>query len=148
MSAGRKNKGSTLIEAMIALFIAVITIVTIATVITSTTKSRLSQEEVMEGVNRLETVKKLLICNYSYDEIKDVLKDNQGYFNSSITNNINSTEVNILEQMESERNGYPCVKLQGSEGQGGTMKIIISYFYEEDNVIENVFYKGNYEKKQ
>lgn len=148
MSAGRKNKGTTLIEAMIALFIAAITIVTAATVITATTRSRLSQEEVMESCSTLETVKKLLICNYSYDEIKNVLKDNQVYFNSSIINNINSIKINILEQMESERNGYPCVKLQGSEGQGGTLKIIISYFYEEDNVIENVFYKGNYEKKQ
>ncbi|WP_404987612.1 hypothetical protein [Clostridium culturomicium] len=148
MSAGRKNKGATLIEVMTALFIVVITTVTAATVITDTARSRLSQQEIMEGVNRLETVKKLLFCNYSYDEINEALKDNQVYFNSNIINNINSTEINILGQVQPQKNGYPCVKLQGSERQGGTMKIIISYVYEDGNVIENVFYKGNYEEKQ
>ena len=54
MSAGRKNKGATLIEVMTALFIVVITTVTAATVITDTARSRLSQQEIMAPPDRQE----------------------------------------------------------------------------------------------
>lgn len=148
MLAGGKSKGVTLIEVMVAMFIVITTIVTVANVITSSTSSRMSQKEVMVAVNNLEAIKKLLICNYSYEEIREAFKDKEVYLDSEALNNINSIGFNIMDYVKGDKAGYPSIKLKGSEGQGGTMQVIVSYYYQGGNIIENVFYKGNYEQVQ
>lgn len=148
MLAGRKNKGVTLIEVMVAMFIVITTIATVANVITSSTGSRMSQKEVMVAVNNLEAIKKLVICNYSYEEIREAFKDKEVYLDSEALNNINSIEFNIMDYVKGDKSGYPSIKFKGSEGQGGTMQVVISYYYQGGNTIENVFYKGNYEQVQ
>lgn len=145
MSA-RKNKGSTLIEGMVALFIAALTIIGAATAFSGGVKGKGTIDEVMEGAYKLETMKKILICNYSYEELKEVLKDKTFYMSMDILNSIQLEDLDLVAFLEEEKGQVPLVEVQGEEGEGGTMVIKIVYYFQGGNKINSVFYKGNYEE--
>ena len=145
MSA-KRNKGITLIGAMISIFIVVIIIMTVALGFSSRNKTRNSMEETLDGVYKMESIKKLLICNYSYEEIANLLKDKKCYIDHEDLSTMNFNQINIGDILQEEPGEYPRVEIQGTEGQGGTMIINISYYFHGGNKMENIFYKGNYEE--
>lgn len=144
----RKKQGNSLIEVMISMCIVVTTMMTTATVINSIHGSREKINYEIEDIYTLEAVKKIIICNYSYERIKERLKDRTIYLNNDSLNNLNQKSYDVFLHGENLASSYPYVSLKGKESEGGTMIINISYYDEKGNKLENVFYKGKYEEVQ
>lgn len=142
----KKSKGITLLESIISLFIAVITIMSVALAYTSINEGEENLREVMEGAYAMEVLKKILLCNYSYEYLKDILKDKKSYIDKEELLIIDLHYGEIIEVFKEVSTRYPRIEIQGKEGQGGTMIINIRYHLDEDSYLENIFYRGNYEE--
>lgn len=143
-----KSKGETLIETIVAIFVATITIIFLVSIQGATYKSRHEIEHNMEGIYRLESVKKVVICNLSYEEIKENFADKVKYINVDILENDYVVSRDILSIIEGSKGNYPTVEISGKEGHGGTMIIDIKYIFENGYFITNIFYRGNYEEAE
>lgn len=148
MSVGKISKGATLIEAIIAVFILSITITATARVITSSGISRKVMEDTMEAVYTVDAVKKLILCNYTYEDIERAFTDKEVFLNIGALNGFSLEEIQLLSCIEGGRNTYPAIGLKGTKGEGGTLKINLTYYYKGGNFMESVFYRGNYEQVQ
>lgn len=144
----KRSKGNTLIEVLVAMFVVTVTITASATVFTGIYNSRNIMEELEDGLYKSEGVKKLLICNFSYEEIMETFKEKKLYINDYNLNDFNFSQGILLEDLDITSKGYPHLTIEGEERPGGTMKILMVFHFDTTRKIESVFYKGRYEEVQ
>lgn len=145
MLVNRKNKGVTLIEVILALSIMVITLIGISKTIGASVISRKSMNETMDRIYTIDAVKKLIICNYTYEETKSAFKEKEVYLNLKDLNLASLEDIDIISNLTDKYDSYPVIKFFGTEGQGGTLKITIEYHYELGSYMISSFFKGDYE---
>lgn len=144
----RKSKGATLLEITICMFVISIMILIILTFQRVNLQSKEEEEKLRSGIFQVDAVKNILLSNLSYREIQDNFKNKVLYIHKEEVENNNIITKPILSIVdESIYGGYPFIKIQTQEDLvNQLMKVEIYYSFDEEKVISNVFYKGNYEK--
>ncbi|MEG1256327.1 prepilin-type N-terminal cleavage/methylation domain-containing protein [Clostridium sp.] len=147
MSA-RKNKGYTLLEAIIAMFILTTFSIVILTFQGVSMESKVKEKEIMEGLFIVESMRNILLCNLSYDELKSRFVGKTSFVNKdNIENGIIFTNDILYLVEEYGEYDYPVIVIEAYEEiESQVMKIELNYKYGGGKEMSNVFYKGNYEK--
>lgn len=144
MLAG-KNKGESLIEAIVAIFISSISIIFLSSAIGVNYKSSFNSHEIMDRLYRIDAIKKSIICNLSYDDIKYNFTKKK-YLDSNLLKEDRIKYLNINDFMDDDPKALPKVEVEVSELENEIILINVKYIFEKGRNVSNIFYKGNYEE--
>lgn len=143
----RKNKGNTLIETIVSMLILTSILIGVFNFYRVMRISEAEEIKEMKAVYQIDAVKKLILCNMSYDELQDELVKKNKFISSSDLMEENLGRVAIKDIMKNKEDGYPLIMLMGDEEiSEEIIKIKILYRLQSGREISNEFYKGNYEK--
>lgn len=144
MLAG-KNKGESLIEAIVAIFISSISIIFLSSAIGVNYKSSLNSHEVMDRLYKIDAIKKSIICNLSYDDIKYNFTKKK-YLESDLLKEDRINCLNIRDFIDDDPKDLPKIEVEFRELENEIIVINVKYIFEEGRNISSIFYKGNYEE--
>ena len=143
----RKNKGNTLVETIVSMLILTSILIGVFNFYRVMRISEAEEIKEMKAVYQIDAVKKLILCNMSYDEVQDELVKKNRFISSSNLMEENLGRVGIKDIMKDKEEGYPIIMLMGDEEiSEEIIKIKILYRFQSGREISNEFYKGNYEK--
>ena len=143
----RKNKGNTLVETIVSMLILTSILIGVFNFYRVMRISEAEEIKEMKAVYQIDAVKKLILCNMSYDEVQDELVKKNRFISSSNLMEENLGRVGIKDIMKDKEEGYPIIMLMGDEEiSEEIIKIKILYRFQGGREISNEFYKGNYEK--
>lgn len=143
----RKNKGNTLIETIVSMLILTSILIGVLNFYRVMRISEAEEIKEMKAVYQIDAVKKLILCNMSYDEVQDELVKKNKFISSSDLMEENLGRVDIKDIMNSKEEGYPLIMLTGDEEiSEEIIKIKILYRFQSGREVSNEFCKGNYEK--
>ncbi|WP_346937665.1 type II secretion system protein [uncultured Clostridium sp.] len=142
-----KNKGITLLETIVSMLI--ISTILIGALTFYGVMERAEQEErkEMKATYQIDAVKKLILCNMDYDDIKAGIVGKTRFINNNDLEKENLGRVNIKHIIKDEVKQYPLIMLMGTEEiSREIIKIEILYRFQDGKEINYVFYKGNYKE--
>jgi len=142
-----KNKGITLLETIISML--VISTILIGALTFYGVMGRCEEEEQkeMKVTFQIDAVKKLILCNMDYGDIKEEIVGKTRFINTSDLSEEALGSINIKYIIKDEVKQYPIIMLMGTEETGKEIiKIEVLYRFQDGKEINNVSYKGNYEK--
>lgn len=148
MLAKRKNRGFTLIEAIISVFLLTILSIGIFTFQGVVIESKEKEKEIIQGVFLVESIRNMILCNLSYKELESLLIDKVLFINKESVEDGSIYTKHILSLVEKYNQGnYPLMEIKVQEKvESQVMEIEINYKYLNGEEISNVFYRGKYEK--
>ncbi|MEW8993021.1 prepilin-type N-terminal cleavage/methylation domain-containing protein [Clostridium sp.] len=142
-----KNKGITLLETIVSMLIISTILIGALTFYGVMKRAEEEEEKEMKATYHIDAVKKLILCNMNYDDIKAGLVGKTRFINNSDLKEENLERVNIKHITMDEVKQYPLIMLMGTEETSREIiKIEIIYRFQDGKEINYVFYKGNYEK--
>ncbi|WP_346890906.1 hypothetical protein [Clostridium sp. UBA3887] len=142
-----ENKGITLLETIISML--VISTILIGALTFYGVMGRCEEEEQkeMKATFQIDAVKKLILCNMDYGDIKKEIVEKTRFINTSDLSEEALGSINIKYIIKDEVKQYPIIMLMGTEETGKEIiKIEVLYKFQDGKEINYVFYKGNYEK--
>ena len=143
----RKNKGNTLVETIVSMLILTSILIGVFNFYRVMRISEVEEMKEMKAVYQIDAVKKLILCNMSYDEVQDELVKKNRFISGSDLMEESLGRVGIKDIMKNKEEGYPLIILTGEEEiSEEIIKIKILYRFQGGREISNEFYKGNYEK--
>lgn len=144
----KKNKGFSLIEIVVSLFILSIILTALMSSETLALNFKVRQGKVDKAIMVMETTNKILRNNLTYDEILRFFGNNVKYIKSSYIDNGAFKYNNIISIASSDSGGeYPFLRISAIKDDfDDVIKITLNYIL-SDNEGANlvyVFYKGKY----
>ena len=139
-----KSKGESLIEVIVSIFISSIYIIFLSSAIGINYRSSFNSNEIMDRLYKIDTIKKIMICNLSYDEIKYNFTKKK-YLKSNVLNADKIKYLNINDFMEEDPKALPKVEVEARKLENEIIVINVKYIFEDGRNVSNTFYKGNYE---
>ncbi len=141
----RKNKGITLLETIVSMLIVSTILVGGLTFHGVMKKSEEEELKEMEATFKIDAVKKLILCNMTYDEIKESIAEKTIFINKDDLQRENLGRFHISNLIKEEGGEYPLIMLKGNKQMDEEIiKIEILYKFEDEREINHVFYRGNY----
>ncbi|MEG0132641.1 MAG: prepilin-type N-terminal cleavage/methylation domain-containing protein [Clostridium sp.] len=147
MSVNRR-RGYSLLESIIAMFILATVSIVIFTFQGVSMENRVKEKEIMEGIFIVESMKNMLLCNLSYEELELKFISKVYFINKYDIEDRNFYTASILDLVEEDsKHEYPLIEIRiWEEVESQIIKVSVNYKYGEGKEMSNVFYKGNYEK--
>jgi NhaP-type Na+/H+ or K+/H+ antiporter len=141
----RKNKGITLLETIVSMLIISTILVGGLTFHGVMKKSEEEELKEMEATFKIDAVKKLILCNMTYDEIKEGIAEKTIFINKDDLQRENLSRFHISNLIKEEGGEYPLIMLKGNKQMDEEIiKIELLYKFEDGREINHVFYRGNY----
>jgi NhaP-type Na+/H+ or K+/H+ antiporter len=141
----RKNKGITLLETIVSMLIISAILVGGLTFHGVMKKSEEEELKEMEATFKIDAVKKLILCNMTYDEIKEGIAEKTIFINKDDLQRENLSRFHISNLIKEEGGEYPLIMLKGNKQMDEEIiKIELLYKFEDGREINHVFYRGNY----
>jgi len=141
----RKNKGITLLETIVSMLIISTILVGGLTFHGVMKKSEEEELKEMEATFKIDAVKKLILCNMTYDEIKEGISEKTIFINKDDLQRENLSRFHISNLIKEEGGEYPLIMLKGNKQMDEEIiKIELLYKFEDGREINHVFYRGNY----
>lgn len=141
----RKNKGITLLETIVSMLIISTILVGGLTFHGVMKKSEEEELKEMEATFKIDAVKKIILCNMTYDEVKEGIVEKTIFINKDDLQRENLGRFHISNRIKEEGGEYPLIMLKGNKQiDEEVIKIEILYKFEDGREINHVFYRGNY----
>lgn len=142
-----KNKGITLLETIVSMLIISTILIGALTFYGVMKRAEEEERKEMKATYQIDAVKKLILCNMDYDDIKEGIVGKTRFINNNDLEKENIGRVNIKHIIKDEVKQYPLIMLMGTEEiSREIIKIEIIYRFQDGKEINYVFYKGNYKK--
>ncbi|GAA0767423.1 hypothetical protein GCM10008908_06440 [Clostridium subterminale] len=142
-----KNKGITLLETIVSMLIISTILIGALTFYGVMKRAEEEERKEMKATYQIDAVKKLILCNMDYDDIKEGIVGKTRFINNNDLGKENIGRVNIKHIIKDEVKQYPLIMLMGTEEiSREIIKIEIIYRFQDGKEINYVFYKGNYKK--
>ncbi|WP_346913459.1 prepilin-type N-terminal cleavage/methylation domain-containing protein [Clostridium sp.] len=142
-----KNKGITLLETIVSMLIISTILIGALTFYGVMKRAEEEERKEMKATYQIDAVKKLILCNMDYDDIKAGIVEKTRFINNDDLEKENIGRVNIKHIIKDEVKQYPLIMLMGTEEiSREIIKIEIIYRFQDGKEINYVFYKGNYKK--
>jgi len=142
-----KNKGITLLETIVSMLIISTILIGALTFYDVMRRAEEEERKEMKATYQIDAVKKLILCNMDYDDIKADIVGKTRFINNNDLEKESLGRVNIKYIIKDEVKQYPLIMLMGTEEiSREIIKIEILYRFQDGKEINYVFYKGNYEK--
>ncbi|MEG0772919.1 prepilin-type N-terminal cleavage/methylation domain-containing protein [Clostridium sp.] len=144
----KKNKGFSLIEIVVSLFILSIILTAFMSSETLALNFKVRQAKVDKAIMVMGTTSKIIIKNLTYDEVLSFFGNNVRYVKSSSIDTGSFKYNNIISISSSVSGGkYPFLRISAlKDNFDDVIKITLNYILsdnEGDNLVY-VFYKGKY----
>ncbi|WP_346937319.1 prepilin-type N-terminal cleavage/methylation domain-containing protein [Clostridium sp.] len=142
-----KNKGITLLETIVSMLIISTILIGALTFYGVMKRAEEEERKEMKVTYQIDAVKKLILCNMDYDDIKEGIVGKTRFINNNDLEKENIGRANIKHIIKDEVKQYPLIMLMGTEEiSREIIKIEIIYRFQDGKEINYVFYKGNYKK--
>lgn len=142
-----KNKGITLLETIVSMLIISTILIGALTFYGVMKRAEEEERKEMKATYQIDAVKKLILCNMDYDDIKEGIVGKTRFINNNDLEKENIGRANIKHIIKDEVKQYPLILLMGTEEiSREIIKIEIIYRFQDGKEINYVFYKGNYKK--
>jgi len=142
-----KNKGITLLETIVSMLIISTILIGALTFYGVMKRAEEEERKEMKATYQIDAVKKLILCNMDYDDIKEGIVGKTRFINNNDLEKENIGRANIKHIIKDEVKQYPLIMLMGTEEiSREIIKIEIIYRFQDGKEINYVFYKGNYKK--
>jgi type II secretory pathway pseudopilin PulG len=142
-----KNKGITLLETIVSMLVISTILIGALTFYGVMIRCEEEEQKEMKAAFQIDAVKKLILCNMDYDDIKEDIVGKTRFINNSDLKEEILGMVDIKHIIKDEVKQYPIIILKGTEEiSKEIIKIEILYRFQDGKEINYVFYKGNYEK--
>lgn len=144
----KKNKGFSLIEIVVSLFILSIILTAFMSSEILALNFKVRQDKVDKAIMVMGTTSKIIIKNLTYDEVLNFFVNNVKYVQSSSIDTGSFKYNNIINISSSVSGGkYPILRISAiKDNFDDVIKITLNYILsdnEGDNIVY-VFYKGKY----
>lgn len=144
----KRNKGLTLINSIIALYIFTLVFMALLAFNSTCLKRLKAQEDLIKGTYYLEGLKNIILCNYSYDNTRQLFNKNTWYINDEPLKGEELFEKSIENYFLKEKpSKFPYMSISGREDESHEVMIIGVEIVFQDKSYEVNFSRGNYEKK-
>lgn len=142
-----KNKGITLLETIVSMLVISTILIGALTFYGVMIRCEEEEQKEMKAAFQIDAVKKLILCNMDYDDIKEDIVGKTRVINNGDLEEEILGMVDIKHIIKDEVKQYPIIILKGTEEiSKEIIKIEILYRFQDGKEINYVFYKGNYEK--
>lgn len=146
MLKSNKKKGFSLIEQLCAISVLSILSICIITIQLNNIRLKEYNKQVFLYCSVLEALKQEIICNYSYDNVRQIYNSNKKYIVKDMLtiNNLRSNDLNnIFSENSDMKNTYLLLNVVDGEVLKIHMELHLKLNYKEE-IIECEFNKGNY----
>lgn len=144
----KRNKGLTLINSIIALYIFTLAFIAFLAFYSTFLKRLKNQEDLIKGAYYIEGLRNIILCNYSYDTTRQLFNKNIWYINEHVIKEETVFKENIEDYSTREKPlEYPYIIIKGNEDEEHEVMIIEVEIVFQDKSYEGKFSRGNYEKK-
>lgn len=142
-----KNKGITLLETIVSMLVISTILIGALTFYGVVIRCEEEEQKEMKAAFQIDAVKKLILCNMDYDDIKEDIVGKTRVINNGDLEEEILGMVDIKHIIKDDVKQYPIIILKGTEEiSKEIIKIEILYRFQDGKEINYVFYKGNYEK--
>ena len=127
-----KNKGITLLETIISMLIISTILIGALTFYGVMGRCKEEEQKEMKATFQIDSVKKLILCNMDYGDIKEAIVGKTRFINTSDLSEEALGSINIKYIIKDEVKQYPIIMLMGTEETGKEIiKIEVLYKFQD-----------------